>query len=162
MKLSDATAARVGRRLRRDTEEIAVGIAGLVGLGLARDAEKLAAELCELLTGALAPRTQETATPPKSVPAPESREIRPRGPYLVTSKHGVDEIEEFLLDLLAANPREQSVQAIAEALTEAELVIKRGTLVVRLHRMVQAGKLTSPSHGYYSLSDVQRSGGRLA
>ena len=38
---------------------------------------------------------------------------------------------------------------------EAEIAIKRATLVVRLHRMVQAGKLTSRTHGHYVLSEAE-------
>jgi len=34
---------------------------------------------------------------------------------------------------------------------------KRKTLVVRLHRMVHAGRLSSHSHGHYTLSEAERS-----
>ena len=40
---------------------------------------------------------------------------------------------------------------------EAQLEIKRKTLVVRLHRMVQAGRLSSQAHGHYTLSEAERS-----
>ena len=75
-------------------------------------------------------------------------------PKLVASR-ATDEIEEFILDNLADSPRGLSVQEIVDRLEEAEVEIKRQTLVVRLHRMVQAGKLTSRAHGHYSLSEAE-------
>jgi hypothetical protein len=48
-----------------------------------------------------------------------------------------------------------SVQEIVDGLQEAEIEIKRATLVVRLHRMLQAGKLTSRTHGHYVLSEAE-------
>jgi hypothetical protein len=78
-----------------------------------------------------------------------------RHPVLVASRSGADEIEEFVLESLSDSPLGLSVQEIVDRLEEAELDIKRQTLVVRLHRMVQAGKLTSRAHGHYILSEAE-------
>lgn len=78
-----------------------------------------------------------------------------RQPVLVASRAGADEIEEFILESLSDSPLGLSVQEIVDRLAEAELDIKRQTLVVRLHRMVQAGKLTSRAHGHYILSEAE-------
>ena len=78
-----------------------------------------------------------------------------RQPVLVASRGGGDEIEEFVLESLSDSPLGLSVQEIVDRLEEAELDIKRQTLVVRLHRMVQAGKLTSRAHGHYILSETE-------
>jgi len=75
-------------------------------------------------------------------------------PKLVASR-ATDDIEEFILEILADSPRGLSVQDIVDRLEEADVEIKRQTLVVRLHRMVQAGKLTSRAHGHYSLSEAE-------
>jgi hypothetical protein len=77
-----------------------------------------------------------------------------RQPVLVSSRQ-VDEIEEFILDSLADSPLGLSVQEIVDRLDEAQFEIKRQTLVVRLHRMVQAGKLSSRAHGHYALSEAE-------
>ena len=61
-----------------------------------------------------------------------------------------------ILDILAENPLGLSVQEIVDHLDEAQLEIKRRTLVVRLHRMVHAGKLASRAHGHYALSEAER------
>jgi DNA-binding transcriptional regulator PaaX len=45
------------------------------------------------------------------------------------------------------------VQEIVERFDEAKLDMKRPTLVVRLHRLVRAGKLASRAHGHYALSE---------
>jgi hypothetical protein len=78
-----------------------------------------------------------------------------RQPVLVASRGGGDEIEDFVLESLSDSPLGLSVQEIVDRLEEAELDIKRQTLVVRLHRMVQAGKLTSRAHGHYILSEAE-------
>jgi hypothetical protein len=79
-----------------------------------------------------------------------------RPPVLVTSRPGAgDEVEEFILDNLATSPAGLSVQEIFDRFNEAEIEIKRKTLVVRLHRMEHAGKLMSRAHGHYSLSEVE-------
>lgn len=76
-----------------------------------------------------------------------------RQPALVAARSPSDEIEEFILESLTDSPRGLSVQEIVDRLDEAEIEIKRQTLVVRLHRMVQAGKLASRAHGHYTLSE---------
>jgi hypothetical protein len=77
-----------------------------------------------------------------------------RQPVLVASR-AADEVEEFLLECLADSPLGLSVQDIVDRFDEAEVEIKRQTLVVRLHRMVQAGKLSSRAHGHYALSEAE-------
>jgi hypothetical protein len=78
-------------------------------------------------------------------------------PLLVASRGGGNEdIEDFILDILAENPLGLSVQEIVDHLDEAQLDMKRRTLVVRLHRMVHAGKLASRAHGHYALSEAER------
>ncbi len=68
---------------------------------------------------------------------------------------GGDEVEDFILDNLAHSPRGLSVQEIVDRFKEAEIEIKRATLVVRLHRMEHAGKLMSRAHGHYVLSEAE-------
>jgi hypothetical protein len=82
-------------------------------------------------------------------------------PKLVASR-ATDEIEEFILENLADSPRGLSVQEIVDRLEEAEVEIRRQTLVVRLHRLVQAGKLSSRAHGHYSLSEAEHGRRRSA
>jgi hypothetical protein len=83
---------------------------------------------------------------------------RRAAPVVVAARGGgADDIEDFILDILAENPLGLSVQDIVDNLDEAQLEIKRKTLVVRLHRMVQAGRLSSQAHGHYTLSEAERS-----
>ena len=83
---------------------------------------------------------------------------RRTAPVVVAARGGgADDIEDFILDILAENPLGLSVQDIVDNLDEAQLEIKRKTLVVRLHRMVQAGRLSSQAHGHYTLSEAERS-----
>ena len=85
-------------------------------------------------------------------------EPRRPAPVVVASRGGgADDIEDFILDILAENPPGLSVQDIVDSLDEAALEIKRKTLVVRLHRMVQAGRLSPQTHGHYTLSEAERS-----
>jgi hypothetical protein len=81
------------------------------------------------------------------------RERRPNV-RLAARSGGGDEIEEFILEILAHSSG-LSVQEIVDRFVEAEIDIKRATLVVRLHRLVQAGKLTSRTHGHYVLSEAE-------
>jgi DNA-binding transcriptional regulator PaaX len=79
-------------------------------------------------------------------------------PVVVSARGGgADEIEDFIMDILGENPTGLSVQDIVNDLAEAQLEIRRQTLVVRLHRMVRAGKLSSLAHGHYVLSEAERS-----
>ena len=94
-------------------------------------------------------------------PAADERsraEPRRLAPVVVVARgNGADDIEDFILDILAENPVGLSVQDIVSNLDEAQLDIKRKTLVVRLHRMVHAGRLSSLAHGHYILSEAERS-----
>jgi hypothetical protein len=93
------------------------------------------------------------------------RSDQPRrpAPLIVAARGGgADDIEDFILDILAENPTGLSVQDIVDSLDAAELEIKRKTLVVRLHRMAHAGRLSPQAHGHYTLSDTERSRRRRA
>jgi hypothetical protein len=93
-------------------------------------------------------------------PADGRLRIEPRRPapvVVVTRGGGADDIEDFILDILAENPPGLSVQDIVDSLDAAQLEIKRKTLVVRLHRMVQAGRISAQAHGHYTLSEAERS-----
>jgi hypothetical protein len=96
-----------------------------------------------------------------AVPASNLRgraEARHPAPVVVAARGGgADDIEDFILDILAENPPGLSVQDIVDNLDEAQLEIRRKTLVVRLHRLVHAGRLSSQSHGHYNLSEAERS-----
>jgi hypothetical protein len=78
-----------------------------------------------------------------------------RAPVLVSTRTASDEVEEFILESLADSPLGLSVQEIVDRFIEAAVDIKRQTLVVRLHRMVQAGKLATRAHGHYALSEAE-------
>jgi hypothetical protein len=83
---------------------------------------------------------------------------RRAAPVVIAARGGgADDIEDFILDILAENPLGLSVQDIVDNLDEAQLEIKRKTLVVRLHRLVHAGRLSSQAHGHYTLSEAERS-----
>jgi hypothetical protein len=97
-------------------------------------------------------RQADSAAPSAGLDRPSAGR---RQPVLVASRGGGDEIEDFVLENLSDSPLGLSVQEIVDRLEEAELDIKRQTLVVRLHRMVQSGKLTSRAHGHYILSEAE-------
>ena len=80
-----------------------------------------------------------------------------RQPRLVATRGGPEDIEEFILEILTESPLGLSVQEIVDHFDEAKLDVKRQTLVVRLHRMVRAGKLASRAHGHYALSEAEHS-----
>jgi CRP-like cAMP-binding protein len=105
-------------------------------------AAQILSEIAARLESALLPATGK------------GRAVERRPPVLVSSRP-VDDIEEFILDSLADSPLGLSVQDIVDRLDEAQFEIKRQTLVVRLHRMVQAGKLSSRAHGHYALSEAE-------
>ena len=126
---------------------------GLNGLRMA-DPERATALLTRVIE-----RLQEIVRPDGSAAhVGETRaEKERRQPFLVASKSSDSEdTEEFLLDLLAASPKGLSVQNLMDDFEEAQLAIKRQTLVVRLHRMVRAGKLVSLAHGHYAVTDSER------
>jgi hypothetical protein len=88
----------------------------------------------------------------------ERGEPRRPGPVVIAARGGgSDDVEDFILDILAENPRGLSVQDIVDSLDAAQIEIKRKTLVVRLHRMVQAGRIAAQAHGHYTLSEAERS-----
>jgi hypothetical protein len=109
-------------------------------------AAEILSEITTRLHAALLPDGAKTNA--RAVPRERSQ------PKLVASR-ATDDIEEFILEILADSPRGLSVQEIVDRLDEADVEIKRQTLVVRLHRMVQAGKLSSRAHGHYSLSEAE-------
>jgi hypothetical protein len=108
-------------------------------------AQQILAEITARLQSALLPETRKTGS---AVP------FERRPPVLVASRAS-DEIEEFILECLATSPLGLSVQEIVDRFEEAAFEIKRQTLVVRLHRMVQAGKLSTRAHGHYALSEAE-------
>ena len=138
--------------LLQKADILAIGLEGLRAADSAR-AEQLLTAITERLEGA----ALEAAPTQVSLRADEP--AAPHGrqrPLLVSSRGGGDEIEDFILDILADNPLGLSVQEIVDHLDEAQIEIKRRTLVVRLHRMVHAGKLASRAHGHYALSEAER------
>ena len=150
MALSADAAQRIEGELRTKAEILAYEIGNFV----AKDAERAKAmygEIIALLRDAVSPGTDFESG--SEHPAPGRRP-----PLRLAAKSGGgDETEEFILEIMANSPRGLSVQEIVERLQEAEIEIKRATLVVRLHRMVQAGKLTSRTHGHYVLSEAEHS-----
>jgi hypothetical protein len=133
--------------LLQKADMLAIGLKGLRSADPARAAALLTA-ISERLEGA-AVRDAAPAEPA----APHERQR----PLLVASRGGgTEDIEDFILDILAENPLGLSVQEIVDHLDEAQLDMKRRTLVVRLHRMVHAGKLASRAHGHYALSEAER------
>jgi hypothetical protein len=84
--------------------------------------------------------------------------VSDKRPVLVSSRSGGGEdVEEFILENLAHSPRGLSVQEIVDYFDEAAIEIKRPTLVVRLHRLERAGKVTTRTHGHYALSEAEYS-----
>jgi hypothetical protein len=138
------------QELLQKADMLAMGLKGLTSASPERAAEVLA-EISSRLGRALA------AEPVMAADA-RGRELRRAGPVMIAARGGgADDIEDFILDVLAENPLGLSVQDIVDNLDEAQLEIKRKTLVVRLHRMVHAGRLSSHSHGHYTLSEAERS-----
>jgi hypothetical protein len=109
-------------------------------------AQQILAEITARLQSALLPETRKGN--PQAVP------FERRPPVLVASRAS-DEVEEFILECLTTSPLGLSVQEIVDRFEEAAFEIKRQTLVVRLHRMVQAGKLATRAHGHYALSEAE-------
>jgi hypothetical protein len=132
---------------------------GLKGLRAA--APERAAELLEDITARLEVAMVQDGTSSVVHRGTDERsraEPRRMTPVVVAARGGgADDIEDFILDILAENPTGLSVQDIVSNLDEAQLDIKRKTLVVRLHRMVHAGRLSSLAHGHYILSEAERS-----
>lgn len=132
--------------------------------GLRATAPERAALILEEIIARLA-RAAADAAPPAAAKASaasagEDRRTEPPRrptPVVVAARGGgADDIEDFILDILAENPPGLSVQDIVDSLDAAQLEIKRKTLVVRLHRMAQAGRLSPQAHGHYTLSEAER------
>ena len=138
--------------LMQKADMLAIGLKGLRAADAARAAQLLEA-IVERLEGAALRDTATVTATAAEAGAPAERQR----PLLVAARGGgSDDIEDFILDILAENPLGLSVQEIVDHLDEAQLDMKRRTLVVRLHRMVHAGKLASRAHGHYALSEAER------
>jgi len=147
MSVSLESIRQFEQTLLQQAEGLALGLAGLRTSDPGR-----ADHLLEQIVS----RLERVAKPGITVPAADdSSADRPR-PFVVASRTGGDDIEEFILDILADSPRGLSVQDIVSRMDEAQLSIKRQTLVVRLHRMEHAGKLAAIAHGHYALSEAER------
>jgi hypothetical protein len=143
------------QELLQKADMLALGLKGLKAA-----APERAAELLDDIAARLERAVARDAAG-ISAPGTEERsraEPRRPGPIVVAARGGgADDVEDFILDILAENPPGLSVQDLVDNLDEAQLDIKRKTLVVRLHRMVHAGRLSSLAHGHYSLSEAERS-----
>jgi hypothetical protein len=136
------------QELLQKADMLAMGLKGLASASPERAAELLA-EISSRLARAAEPAVEAQD---------RGRDPRRAAPVVVAVRGGgADDIEDFILDVLAENPLGLSVQDIVDNLDEAQLEIKRKTLVVRLHRMVHAGRLSSQAHGHYTLSEAERS-----
>jgi hypothetical protein len=143
------------QELLQKADMLALGLKGLRAAAPDR-----AAELLEDIAARLevAMTRDGGAVVPAGADERSRAEPRRLAPVVVAARGGgADDIEDFILDILAENPVGLSVQDIVSNLDEAQLDIKRKTLVVRLHRMVHAGKLSSLAHGHYILSEAERS-----
>ena len=145
MALSPDVVRQVEQDLLVKADVLAYHIGNLV----VTDAERARAVYEEIVA-----RLRNAVSPADLAPKSELLSLD-RRPTMRLAKSGGDEIEDFILDILAHSPRGLSVQEIVDGLVEAEIEIKRATLVVRLHRMLQAGKLTSRTHGHYVLSEAE-------
>src|SRR5215469_12574573 len=144
------------QELLQKAEVLALGLKGLRAAAPDR-----AAELLEDIAARLEVAMARDSTGSVAQSGADERgraEPRRLTPVVVAARGGgADDIEDFILDILAENPTGLSVQDIVNNLDEAQLDIKRKTLVVRLHRMVHAGRLSSLAHGHYILSEAERS-----
>ena len=144
------------QELLQKADMLALGLKGLRAAAPDR-----AAELLEDIAARLeVAMVRDSAGSVAQSGADERGRAEPRRltPVVVAARGGgADDIEDFILDILAENPTGLSVQDIVNNLDEAQLDIKRKTLVVRLHRMVHAGRLSSLAHGHYILSEAERS-----
>ena len=143
------------QELLQKADMLALGLKGLRAAAPDRAAELLE-DIAARLEVAMA-RDGGAVVPP-GIDERSRAEPRRLAPVVVAARGGgADDIEDFILDILAENPVGLSVQDMVSNLDEAQLDIKRKTLVVRLHRMVHAGKLSSLAHGHYILSEAERS-----
>jgi len=144
------------QELLQKADMLALGLNGLKAAAPERAADLLD-EIAARLQRAIGEGTPAGAS--ASVTDGRARaEPRRAAPVVVMARGGgADDIEDFILDILAENPPGLSVQDIVDSLDAAQLEIKRKTLVVRLHRMVQAGRISPQAHGHYTLSEAERS-----
>jgi len=133
--------------LLQKADMVAIGLKGLQSADAGRAAELLTV-ITDRLEGALTGAVASSVEPVASLGERQK-------PLLVASRGG-DDVEDFILEILAENPLGLSVQEIVDQLDEAQLDMKRRTLVVRLHRMVHAGRLAQRAHGHYALSEAER------
>jgi len=148
MTLSQDAIRLYEQDLLQKADMLAIGLKGLRAADAGRAAQLLTA-ISERLEAAVG---GEGAV----VHALEAVGERQR-PQLVAARGGAEDIEEFILEILTESPLGLSVQEIVDHFDEATLDVKRQTLVVRLHRMVRAGKLASRAHGHYALSEAEHS-----
>ena len=132
MALSQDAIRLYEQDLLQKADMLAIGLKGLRSADPARAAQLLTV-IAERLEGATLRDVVPTHAGEAVAPPERQR------PLLVASRGGGEDIEEFILDILAENPLGMSVQEIVDHLDEAQLDMKRRTLVVRLHRMVHAG-----------------------
>lgn len=142
------------QELLQKAEMLALGLNGLRATAPDR-----AADLLETITEKLAAAAigSGAAQTPAGRDARGSQAETRRFNVVSARGGGADDIEDFIMDILGENPTGLSVQDIVNDLDEAQLDIRRQTLVVRLHRMVRAGKLSPLAHGHYILSEAERS-----
>jgi hypothetical protein len=147
------------QELLQKAEVLALGLGGLRAKSPERAAELLDV-ITEKLEAAALQDSGKDGAGTRSASGYDARgapEARRMTPVVVSARGGgADEIEDFIMDILGENPTGLSVQDIVNDLAEAQLEIRRQTLVVRLHRMVRAGKLSSLAHGHYVLSEAER------
>jgi hypothetical protein len=148
MSVSQESIRQYEQTLLQQAEVLALGLAGLKSSDPAR-AQHVLSQIVERLEGIVGP------SEPGAVERARPFVVASRKDEASSSRAG-DEIEEFILDILADSPRGLSVQDIVSRMDEAQLSIRRQTLVVRLHRMEHAGKLAAIAHGHYALSEVER------
>jgi hypothetical protein len=145
------------QELVQKADMLALGLKGLRAAVPERAAALLDTIVARL--GGAAGETTATAGEVENAATDLRSRMEPRRPapvVIAARGGGADDIEDFILDILAENPPGLSVQDIVDSLDAAQLEIKRKTLVVRLHRMVQAGRISAQAHGHYALSEAER------
>jgi hypothetical protein len=155
--LADAVRA-YEQELLQKADLLALGLKGLNAAAPERAAElvdEISARLAQAIVSPGSFNGAQKDNAGGQSPGTEPR--RPPGSVAAAARGGADEIEDFILEILAENPPGLSVQGIVDSLDQAHLEIKRKTLVVRLHRMVQAGRVSPQAHGHYTLSEAERS-----
>src|SRR3977135_1355756 len=136
MTLSQDAVRLYEQDLLQKADMLAIGLKGLKSADPGR-ASALLVAISERLENAVLPDTPAIAAVEPLAPGERQR------PLLVASRGGgAEDIEDFILDILAENPLGLSVQEIVDHLDEAQLDMKRRTLVVRLHRRSQTRNST--------------------